>query len=384
VPLSDVWAGEQAVSVRQQALRQELDCVEQSLNDGQKVGWSDVCYSDERNSYAAQRRQDIISQALDRTAQASDKKAASSAVQSATPPDSVGVIFSEPTRFSPERVARASQNHADHQPKRLLPQRNPLRHLEMGMETGNHRYSEPGIMRNKGSMKGVFVNYTYRTQENRKITKLSEAYSAESKINMYRLEGRYVKGNVDYSSETTGSIDKVKDTVYELRAMAGYDVPLTGSFVLTPYAGFGMRYLNDNSKGRESTTGYFGYKRESRYYYLPLGLEGVQELAGRWKLGFAVEYDYLIVGEQRNHLEDVLPGYSMTKYQQKDGYGVRGAIRVTKQLTYLDMFLEPYVRYWSLGDSVESSIIYDGESISSGVKAENNTYEYGLRFGARY
>src|SRR5258706_188217 len=79
-----------------------------------------------------------------------------------------------------------------------------------------------------------------------------------SEVNVYRLQGQFATGNFDYESNGTGSLNNKKDRTFDLRALLGRDYLMHG-FGVTPYAGFGYRFLLDKSKGRQTTTGAFGY-----------------------------------------------------------------------------------------------------------------------------
>lgn len=85
-----------------------------------------------------------------------------------------------------------------------------------------------------------------------------------------RLDGRYANGDADYESSGTGSNDNLTDWYTEIRALFGTDYTLN-DFVLAPYSGLGYRYLFNDLRG-DSSSGAIGYRRESEYFYLPLGV----------------------------------------------------------------------------------------------------------------
>ena len=78
-------------------------------------------------------------------------------------------------------------------------------------------------------------------------------------------------GLVDYTSAGTGTMQDIPDYHAELNLYAG--IPFQKfDLRITPFAGFGYRYLLNASGQKLSSNGYSGYDRESRYFYMPLGL----------------------------------------------------------------------------------------------------------------
>jgi len=192
---------------------------------------------------------------------------------------------------------------------------------ELGAEVSYIEYREPGVMREKGMLYGIAGSFTAR--------KLS-LFSDEVDNWMLRLEARFAWGKMDYKN--SGTMENIPDYLIEARAIMGYDFPLLVNTIFTPYFGFGYRYLNDDSGGKISSTGAYGYERESNYFYSPLGFETNTSLKkGLWSWGIKAEYDIFWQGRQISHLSDVDPGYSDVKNKQKRGYGLRGALRIKKE-----------------------------------------------------
>ena len=73
---------------------------------------------------------------------------------------------------------------------------------------------------------------------------------------------------------------------------------------MTPYFGFGYRYLFDRGNGQISSIGAYGYDRKSHYYYLPLGGDAVMNMPNNWEVDLNVEYDILLHGLQKSYLSD--------------------------------------------------------------------------------
>ena len=332
-------------SDRDQIINQEMDCVSSHLRAKESMGWVDVCST-------------------------SDK--------------------SDVYTFDDNDRVKKKHWFSIHP---ALTRDNPLTHVEIGGESFFYSYREPDLMKTKGYKNGIFGSFTYRLKENERPQSLKEIFSGSSGVNMLRVEGRYAFGKTDYESNGTGSEDGIPYWAIECRGLAGYDIPLTSAVRLTPYVGLGYRYLYDDGGGGVTTTGHWGYDRESQYVYLPLGLETEYKFKNSWSIGLTVEYDYFIDGEQTSHLEDGGTGYDPLENDQNDGYGLRGSFRVMKESQAMDFFVEPFVRYWDIEDSKVSALTINGQVIPvpgspgyvyGGREPKNNTTEYGVKLGLRY
>jgi hypothetical protein len=256
---------------------------------------------------------------------------------------------------------------------------------DVGLETSYIHYEEPDIMKEKGWMTGVFGVYTLRMQDNQPVGSLAEFLSHYGDNKMFRVDGKFSYGEVDYDSNGTGSIDSIEDFMFETRATAGYDFPVLQTTTITPYTGLGYRYLNDDSSGKTSTTGHVGYERESNYFYLPLGLETQTKLAqGGWSWGLSFEYDLFLNGKQKSHLEDVSPLLNTLDNDQDSGFGLRGSLRLLKEFQNVEWLIEPFFRYWSIEDSEVGTIVCGGTPCALGFEPENESREYGIKLGASF
>jgi len=83
-------------------------------------------------------------------------------------------------------------------------------------------------------------------------------------------------------------MNNIDDYILEFRGLAGYDFPVSKASFLTPYAGIGYRYLNDDSSGKVASTGALGYERESNYIYSPIGVKFIADLKKGWSMGAMV------------------------------------------------------------------------------------------------
>lgn len=270
------------------------------------------------------------------------------------------------------------------QSENIFSRSNEKSKLEFGTEVFYFNYKEPGIMEEDGAFYGIFGAYTFRDKLDERI--YGDGAEGSNKTGMFKIEGRLDFGEVDYTSQNTGSIDNIEDWIFEVRGLAGCDFYFgdAQSGRVTPYLGFAYRYLNDDSAGRVSTTGHFGYERESNYYYVPVGIEIHREFAADWGATLNLEYDWFIQGKQRSHLGDAVTGLNTVENDQEKGYGLRASARITKYNPSVDFFVEPFIRYWDIDDSNVSAITFSGLIVGSGVEPANESYEAGLRLGLHY
>ena len=243
---------------------------------------------------------------------------------------------------------------------------------EIGPEIFYQRYSEPGLMKNTGVMYGVHWLYNYRGwlappeqgDEN-------EAPTAKPAKWMIGTEGSISYGQVEYDGHlmngTPYTMNGMDNWMVELRLLLGPDFPKENR-VDTLYTGFGFRYLN-NGMGSDPA----GYDRQSRYFYLPAGITTLGKLQEGWLLGVTAEFDVFLYGLQSSDLGSV--GGSRIDNPQYEGYGLRGSIKLGKKDKGHSFMVEPFIRYWQIQTSEESS---------GGVEPENNTTEVGARLIWRF
>ena len=232
-------------------------------------------------------------------------------------------------------------------------------------EMSHLEYKEPGAMKERGTLFGLGASYTYRGWAD------ANSITAEGG-NLLRLEGRFGVGQVDYDGHlmdgTPYTMDGIDDSLLELRVLGGRDY-LRPASLTTLYFGLGYRYLNDDSSSDPH-----GYRRESNYFYLPLGVQHTRSLSAEWLLVPAAEFDLLVLGLQVSHLGDADPSLGNVTNEQSFGFGLRGSVKFQKRVGSLDLGVEPFVTYWNVD---ESNRKYDnGIAIR---EPENWSLEYGLR-----
>lgn len=250
---------------------------------------------------------------------------------------------------------------------------------EVGLEAYSYEYEEPSIMENEGVFTGLAASYTYLTHSQ-----------------MYKFEGRFAGSRVDYSSPNSGKIENIDDIVFEARGLIGYDLineamgARSDTLSLIPYIGLGFRYLNDDSSGKISSTGAYGYERESRYFYSPVGIELTKyfvseySMGAFWSIGFTGEYDIFWAGRQNSYLRKVDPNYGDLHNKQDSGYGWRASVRVCMHTSGVDLVIEPFYRYWNIDRSDDANLTYAGFIWGYGYEPKNSTDEIGCKVAVKF
>lgn len=227
---------------------------------------------------------------------------------------------------------------------------------EIGGQVSSYHYEEPDFAKITGDRAGVTGAYTY----------------ADRKHLFSRLEGRISYGSLKY--EGSGTMSNVPDWLAELRLVAGKDLLASDHVALSPYLGFGYRFLYDDSRGY-TDTGAAGYRRYSNYLYVPLGLT-LRIGAGRWTIAPNVEYDYFLHGTQISKLSDTgIPGTGDITNEQSQGYGYRGNLMFETR----SWAFGPWLNYWKIKDS-------DVACAASvcGLEPGNWTREWGVELRYRF
>ena len=190
-------------------------------------------------------------------------------------------------------------------------------------------------------------------------------------------------GQNDYWSAPSGKISNfASDVMGDARLLGGKDFVYGDtpnavlSFDISPYTGIGFRDLyNDSSK----ISG--GYRRNSEYFYVPLGLTNRFRISSDARIAFNGEYDLLLLGRQTSYLNDATITAPNAVNDQNHGYGVRGSVMYERRRWAVG----PFVDYWNINQSnVTYYEGYTGSSpaIYSLTEPHNQTLEYGMQ--ARY
>jgi hypothetical protein len=199
---------------------------------------------------------------------------------------------------------------------------------EAGVQLSDYRYEEPGTMMLEGTRFGLSGAYATAVSPSRAFA---------------RLEGRWSYGELEYRG--SGVLTGVPDQIVEIRLLAGRGYA-AGSVLWSPYVGAGFRYLHNDLRGVTST-GAIGYRRESNYFYLPLGVTLRMPLAEGWVFAPQVEYDVFVRGVQRSYLSDTGLGFGDVSNAQSSGRGYR----VQLMFEGRRWTLAPWLHYWNVKDS---------------------------------
>jgi len=193
------------------------------------------------------------------------------------------------------------------------------------------------------------------------------------------VDGRYVTGNVDYTSAGTGDKSANPDSYVDVRLTAGKDFEV-GSQLLSPYAGLGYRYLNNDLRGY-STTGDSGYRRTSNYTYVPIGVTHRFRVGAGARFSTTFEYDYLLQGLQRSYMTDIpAAGYTTELNNlQRNGHGLRLNLAYETE----DWSAGVFYHYWNIADS-DVGVYSDAGFVYPGIEPHNVTREVGVQLKYRF
>jgi len=274
-------------------------------------------------------------------------------------------------------------------------------------------YLEPLQISHDGLLYGAFATYTHRLQHNQPVESPTRIFKNGNTANFFKVEARYVTGEVDYDVSVQDEIDGYGTSEYELRGVIGYDIPAQNySLLITPYFGFGYRSLHIEDAGGwvDVADAFWNYDRDMDYGYLPLGLQVQKDFDRKWALELSMEYDWLVFGKLTSHFDQagfILPGtgsaagkmLSIEKMEndQDEGFALRASAKIVKKQEPFDIIVEPFIRYWDIQASDPArfnAIATDGSryyftkgyttDVVENYEPKNVTIEYGLRMGIRY
>jgi len=226
---------------------------------------------------------------------------------------------------------------------------------EIGLTVSGYKYTEPGLMQIKATKIGFDYSGTYA---------FGTEWPNRSDGWFVRGDARYATGKGDYSSSISGSLNDLPDWYYEVRGLIGKDFHY-GSYTLSPYAGLGYRYLFNDLRGT-TTTGARGYRRESHYTTLPIGVTHKMSLANQAQLLTTVELSYLIRGRQDSKLSDSNPATADVDLKQRRGYG----LRMAAMYRFDKWSVGPALVMWRIKDSDMSNLVFE---------PRNNTNEFMIK-----
>lgn len=194
--------------------------------------------------------------------------------------------------------------------------------------------------------------------------------------NYMMADVRFAIGDVEYES-ASGKGD-VSDNMYDVRLAIGTETIADGN-LLSSYIGLGYRRLNNDLRDLGSG----GYRRESEYLYVPIGVVHRFRVSKTARFSTTVEYDYFLKGEQKSYLSDISPAYAAVFgdpiNKQNHGYGVRISTTYEQESWSAGLFFN----YWNIDDS-EKNYYTDGFFVYSIMEPENDTKELGLQVKYRF
>jgi hypothetical protein len=240
---------------------------------------------------------------------------------------------------------------------------------QVALTLSSYAYKEPSLgVKMEATNAGIEYFGTYKHTEN-----LFSLYSVD-----YNNAG-ITSSKVKYTGSGTKS--SVPQDYINLKAAIGHDF-IYDDFILSPYVGFGYRYLDQDLTGTTST-GAVGYTRKSTYQYIPIGIIHKKNLDSNAKLETTLEYDYLIVGNQRSGFDGFnggsYSGFSAVNNKQKTGYGINLTVLYKKD----NWGVGPYFKYWDISKSeTVTSSYYSGSTKYNytAYEPKNQTNEYGVKF----
>ena len=163
----------------------------------------------------------------------------------------------------------------------------------------------------------------------------------------------------------------------DYRLLVGKDVPFD-DYLLSFYSGAGVRSLFNDARGITST-GALGYRRDSSYVYLPLGLTHRMGWGGGdARISTSLEYDHFMEGQQVSHVTDAGANSDLTNHQ-RNGFGLRLMVAYETE----DWSLGGFYNYWNIQQS-ESATFVQLPYIVTGYEPLNITREAGIQLKYRF
>jgi hypothetical protein len=252
------------------------------------------------------------------------------------------------------------------EPEPVLLATQPARESSLGTRTGlegafdfsHYRYEEPSLGMSLDGLKyGFDLDGTYK-------------FSGSN----WFVNGdlRFAYGLSDYSG--SGAQKDNSEYLWDLRSTFGRDF-FFSNVGLSPYTGLGYRFLYSDIRGLTDTLA-VGYRRESQYVYLPMGVTTRFRLFNNnSRIAVNMEYDQFLFGNQRSFLTDTSLHNQDLENSQDSGYGLRGSVLYESGRWSVG----PFFNYWNIDDSD----VQCTDTIC-GLEPANETWEYGLRFGYRF
>ena len=230
---------------------------------------------------------------------------------------------------------------------------------ELGGQVAYYDYREPNVAELDGYRLGGVV-----------------AWTAVDRVAFAKLDLRASYGSLNYRG--SGTMSGVPDLILETRVLVGFDVIDQGAS-LSPYAGWGYRYLYDDLRGYTSTNAK-GYRRYSNYYYLPIGITMRFAAGGGWVVAPTLEADVFMYGKQNTKMSDFNSSLDDVSNRQDTGRGHRVSLMFEKE----HWAFGAWNHYWHIDDSQCVPPLVVNGACQGAHEPPNSTREYGLELRYRF
>lgn len=238
---------------------------------------------------------------------------------------------------------------------------------EWGVSLSSYAYEEPSLgMSIKGDKLGL----------NHLGTKLlDEGWFVKDDV-------RWAFGAVNYVG--SGYQSGVPDWYVDARVLLGQDI---GEVGFSSFVGMGYRYLFNDLRGY-SSSGAIGYRRESNYFYIPVGLTHRFVLQDSAVFATTLEFDQLLFGRQVSKLSDLVGHAGYTSASDITNIQTSGlGIRLDVMYEMDDLAWGPFFHTWHISQSgaVLRPLTQNGASTWYNFsEPRNHTREFGLRMRSRF
>ncbi len=227
----------------------------------------------------------------------------------------------------------------------------------VGLSASRYEYTERGIMSLNAMKIGVDLDSTFAFRGD---------WPDDKQVWFAGVHVRYAAGAADYSSPSSGSQSNTPDWYYSVKGVFGGDIP-QGNYVLAPFVGLGYRYHFNDLRGL-TTTGAAGYRRESIYTTVSLGVTHRMALADQSLLVTTLEFSHLLEGTQKVKRSDLSSLLRDVTLKQRQGYG----LRLNMMRRFAHWSIGPTIDYWSIADS-------DSGGSPAIYEPKNHTMEIGIK-----
>ena len=430
---------------RREIILKTLDCMERGQAHRPEIDWSEVCQSSVKSSSPESTGEYELQQngsgewELKRVGSQQDSQYKSLYEPQYEPPHKPPYV--SPYKDELAELASSADENEDtpeihpkfHKPE--LPNRNPDRRWELGLEFFNYKYEQEKYTNNLGSAtqktnEGLLVGFHAGLEQvlsqNPPLHSFADILRHPIQVNRYQYQLNYRTGKAEYSDIRNSPKEDFRQHLVEASAVGGYDITITDHTYLTPFIGLGYRFLSEDSgtildnpagltyvpdgstytrvKGLRQS-----FDRYLQFLYLPVGLTTTSDIENNLSLRLNLEFDAILWGNQKSFLQDIGPIYTEDggtrtvnlrniDNRLKGGFGFKASTRLTYKQNPVDWYVEPFFRYWKLNQSDDEqyplrlsdgqdTILYKDSSLTKPydwIEPENTTTEVGVQVGIVY